>query len=64
MIKHMLCTHCGYDMVGPEYIASTVDASLSPAGPIYSNNMLLEVSSRSNHEIICPNCQSVGSWTT
>lgn len=64
MIKHMLCNNCGYDMFGAEYIANTVDSSLSQGGPIYSNSVLLEVNTKPYGEIICPHCKSVGSWTT
>lgn len=64
MIKHMQCSNCGYDMFGAEYIAQTVDSSLSKDGAVYSNSNLLEINSRPYSEVICPYCKSVGSWTT
>ncbi|MDF2596753.1 MAG: hypothetical protein K0R69_3094 [Clostridia bacterium] len=64
MIKHLLCNNCGYDMVGSEYIANTVDSSLCKEGPVYSNNTLLEMNTKPYNEVICPYCKTVGSWTT
>lgn len=64
MVKHLLCTNCGYDMVGSEYIANTVDSSLAIDGPMYSNSTLLDLNTRPYHQIVCPYCKSVGNWTT
>lgn len=64
MIKHLQCTHCGYDMVGPEYIANTVDSSLCQEGPMYSNQTLLDLNTKPYNQITCPFCKSIGNWTT
>lgn len=63
MVKHLLCTNCGYDMVGAEYIANTVDASLCQQGPMYSNQTLLDLNSKPYSQITCPYCKSIGTWT-
>lgn len=64
MIKHMLCSQCGYDMFGAEYIANTVDSSLCQNGPIYSNNALLEINTKPFGEVVCPYCKSISSYTS
>ena len=64
MIKHMLCSNCGYDMSGAEYIANTVDSSLANEWPIYSNAALLEINSKPQGQVVCPYCKTIGSWTT
>ena len=63
MVKHLLCTNCGYDMVGSEYIANTVDSTLCQGGPMYSNQTLLDLNERPYSQIVCPYCKSVGTWT-
>lgn len=63
MIKHLQCTNCGYDMVGAEYIANTVDSSLSTDWPIYSNSALLDINTRPYSQIVCPYCKATGQWT-
>ncbi|MHC1747867.1 MAG: hypothetical protein AB9856_05675 [Cellulosilyticaceae bacterium] len=63
MVKYMRCNNCGYDMCGPEYIANTVDPQLYGEGPFYSNNALLEISTKPNSQIVCPFCNSIGNWS-
>lgn len=64
MIKHMLCTNCGYDMVGAEYISNTVDSSLCNGDGIYNNNALLDLNTKPYNQIICPYCHSTGQWSS
>lgn len=63
MVKHLLCTNCGYDMVGSEYIANTVDTSLCQDGPMYSNQTLLDLNMKPYQNITCPFCKATGHWT-
>lgn len=62
MIKHLLCTNCGYDMVGAEYLSNTVDSSLCNDGPMYSNSTLLDLNVKPYHQIVCPYCHTTGQW--
>ncbi len=64
MIKHMLCTNCGYDMVGAEYISNTVDSSLCYGDGIYSNSALLNLNTKPYSQVVCPYCHSTGQWSS
>ena len=59
MTQATRCTNCGYDILGPEYIASTIDSPLYNDGMYYSNSDLLSLSSKSHEELICPHCKSI-----
>ncbi len=57
------CTNCGYDLSGPDYIASTIHSPLYDDGEYYSNANLLKLHNQSADEMICPHCKSIISIT-
>lgn len=57
------CTNCGYDLLGPEYIASTINSPFYSDGEYYSNSNLLKLSAKPSDEFICPHCKSTINWT-
>lgn len=58
----MRCTQCGYDMTGPELLANKVDASSQYAHTLHAPKALLNMCTRSETDIPCPFCHSVGTW--
>ncbi len=57
------CTNCGYDILGPEYIANTFYSPVYSDGEYYSNANLLKLNAKPSDEFICPYCKSTINWS-
>lgn len=63
MNKYLRCTHCGYDMYGPEYLSNVIDSNLYNEGAFYPPEAILSLSTKSERDITCPFCHTTGNWT-
>lgn len=63
MTNYLRCNKCGYDMCGPEYLATVIDPLSCTADIFHSTNALLEIYTKSDSSIECPLCHSHGDWS-
>ncbi|WP_029487725.1 hypothetical protein [Candidatus Epulonipiscium viviparus] len=63
MYSYIKCNNCGYDLSGPELLSNAVDTSIFNSTAMHSDLSVLELSQKSQDDIICPFCGQKGNWS-